>query len=113
MGFLEIRGAELGRRDLRRNGKHGHARPLTIEQAIDEVQIARAATPGADRKLSCQVRLGTGRESCDLLVPYMDPFDLALAADRMGQPIQTGAAHAIDSPDAVCGEGLRKLGSYC
>jgi hypothetical protein len=109
MGFLEIRGAELGRRDLRCNGKHGHARPLTIEQAIDEVQIARAATPGADRKLSCQVRLGTGRESRDLLVPYMHPFYLALAPDRIGQAVQAVADDAIYPLHAGCGEGLSKL----
>jgi hypothetical protein len=57
---------------------------VAIEQAIDEVQVAGSAASGADRKLSCQVRLGPGREGRDLLVPYMDPLDLALAADRIG-----------------------------
>src|SRR6266481_3964808 len=40
MGFLKIPRAEFGRRNLRRDGKHWHARPLTVEQAVDEVQIA-------------------------------------------------------------------------
>jgi hypothetical protein len=30
------------------------------------------------------MRLGTGRESRDLLVPYMNPLDLSLAANRIG-----------------------------
>jgi len=81
MGFLEISGAEFGRRDLRCNGKHRHARPLTIEQAIDEVQIAGSAAAGTDGEVSRQVRFGTGRKGCDLLVPHMHPFDLGLAAD--------------------------------
>src|SRR5260370_6915690 len=109
MGFLEISGAELGRRDLRRNGKHRHARPLTTEQAIDQVQIARAAAPGADTKLSRQVRLGTGRESRALLVPHMHPFYLALASDRVGQPIQAVADDAIYPLHAGGSEGFCKL----
>ena len=113
MGFLEISGADLGRRDLRRNRKHRHARAVTIEQAIDEVQIAGSAAAGADRELSCQVRLGAGRESRDLLVPDMHPFDLALASQSVGQAIQAVADDAIDPLDARCSEGLRKLISYC
>src|SRR5258707_10592614 len=106
MSFLEISGAEFGRRDLRRNGKHWDARALTIEQPVDEVQIAGSAAPGADGEFPCQVRLGTGRESCDLLVPHMHPFDLALAPDRIGQPVQAVADDAIDPLDTGGSEGL-------
>ena len=84
MRLLEISGADFGRRDLRRNGKHRHARAVAIEQAVDEVQVAGPAAAGADRELARQMRFGTGRESGDLLVPDMDPFDLALPADRIG-----------------------------
>src|ERR1700688_3340567 len=112
MGFLEISGAEFGRGDLRRNGKHGYARPLTIEQPIDEVQIARSTASGADRKLSCQVRLGTGRKGRNLLVPHMNPLDLSLAADRIGQPIQAIAHDAIYPFHASCSEGFCKLICY-
>ncbi len=113
MGFLEISGAEFGRRDLRGNGKHRQARPLTIEQAIDEVQIARSTATGADRKLACQMRFAAGRESCDLLVPHMHPFYLSLAADRIGQAVQAVADDAIDPLDASCRESFRKLISDC
>src|SRR5258706_1475493 len=109
MGFLKIPRAEFGRRNLRRDGKHWHARPLTVEQAVDEVQIAGSAASGADRKLASQMCLGTGRESRDLLVPHMHPFDLALATDRIGQPVQAVADDAIDPFHAGCGESLRKL----
>src|SRR5258705_9811411 len=113
MGFLEISGAEFGRRDLRCNGKHGHARPLTIEQAIDQVQIAGAAASRTDREFSRQVRLGAGCERSDLLVPHMHPFDLALAANRIGQPIEAVADDAIDPLDARGSEGFCKLISNC
>jgi hypothetical protein len=48
MGFLEISGAEFGRRDLCGNRKYRQARSMAIEQAIDEVQIAGSAAAGAD-----------------------------------------------------------------
>jgi hypothetical protein len=41
-----------------------------------------------------RLRLGTGRESRDLLVPHLHPFDLALATDRTGQPVQAVADDA-------------------
>src|SRR5258707_14062320 len=109
MGFLEISGAEFGRRDLRCNGKHRDARPLTIEQAIDEEQIAGSAASGADGKLSRQVRFGAGRESRDLLVPDMNPLDLALPTNRIGQPVQAVADDAINPLDRSDMYGFLKL----
>jgi hypothetical protein len=64
---------------LRRNSKHWHARPLAIEQPVDEMQIARPTAAGADRKLARQVRLGTGCKGSDFLVPHMDPRPIIFA----------------------------------
>ena len=55
MGLLEISGADLGRWDLRRNRKHGQARAVAVEQAVDEVQIAGAATARANGEFARQV----------------------------------------------------------
>ena len=62
--------------------EHRHARAVAIEEAVDEVQIARAAAAGADGELARQMRLGARRERGDLLVPDMNPLDLALPAKR-------------------------------
>ncbi len=51
---------------------------MAIEQAVDEMQIARPAAAGADGELAGQMRLGAGREGGDLLVADVDPLDLAL-----------------------------------
>src|SRR5208283_1442167 len=85
MGFLEIACANLGRGDLRGNGEHRHTRTVTIEQAVDQMQIARSAASGADGELTRQMRLGACRESGNFLVPDVDPLDLVLAPDRVGQ----------------------------
>jgi hypothetical protein len=77
------------------------------------VQIAGSTASGADRKLACQIRLGAGRESRDLLVAHMHPFDLGLAADRIGQPVQAIADDVIDPLHAGCSEDFCKLVSDC
>jgi hypothetical protein len=59
------------------------------------------------------MRFSARRESRDLLVPYMHPFDLALATYRIGQPVQAVADNAIYPLDTGCSEGLCKLVSYC
>ena len=108
-GSLKIAGADLGRRDLRSNGEHGQPRTVAVEQAVDEVEVAGPAAAGADGELTRQMRLGTRREGRDLLVPDMDPFDLTLAAKRVGQPVQAVANNAINPLDTRCGENLREL----
>src|ERR1700742_603057 len=77
------------------------------------MEIAGAAAPGTDRKLSRQMRFGTGCESRDLLMPYMHPLDLALTADRIGQSIQAVADDAVNPLHAGDGEGFRKLVGNC
>jgi hypothetical protein len=109
MGLLKIAAADLGRRDLRGDAEHGHARAVAVEQSVDEVQVARSAAAGADGELAAQMRLGPGRERGDLLVPYMDPLDLALAADGVSEPVQAVADDAVDPLDARSGERLGEL----
>jgi hypothetical protein len=73
------------------------------------VQIAGPAAAGTNGELTRQMRLGTSREGRDLLVPDVHPLDLALAPQRVGQPIQAVADDAVDTFHARCGENLREL----
>jgi hypothetical protein len=82
---------------------------VAVEQTVDQVQIARPAAARADRELAREMRLGAGRERGDLLVPDMDPFDPALAAQRVGQAIQAVADDAIHPLDTRSGERLGEL----
>ena len=112
MRFLEVPRADLGRRNLRGDREHGYAGSVTIEQAVDQVQIARPAAPGADRELTRQMRLGTRCEGCDFFVPDMHPLYLPLAAKRVRQPVQAVADNAVNPLDTCCSEGFRKLISH-
>jgi hypothetical protein len=84
VGFLEIARTDLGRRYLCGNAKHRHPRAVTVEQAIDEMHIAGSTAAGAHGEFARQMRLGPRSEGRDLFVPYVDPFDLALAPERVG-----------------------------
>src|SRR5438067_5145667 len=109
MRFLEVAGADFGRRNVRGDGQHRHTRAVTIKQTIDQVQIARPTAAGTHGELSGQMRFGTRGESRDLLVPDMDPLDLALPADRIGNPVEAVADDAINPLDANSGQGFGEL----
>src|SRR5262245_20633761 len=112
MRLLKIAGADFRRWNLRRDSQHRHARAVAVEQAVDEMQIARSAAAGADRELTREMGLATGGKRRDLLVPDMNPFDLALAAERVGQPIETVANDAVDPFDSGRDENFGKLIRY-
>jgi hypothetical protein len=82
---------------------------VTIEKAVDEMQIARSAAPRADGKLARQMRLGARGEGGDLLVPDMQSLDLALSAKRVGQTVQAVADNAVYPLDARRSEDFGEL----
>ena len=88
MGRLEIMAADLLARDVRGDRQHRHAAAIAVEQAIDQVQVARPAAAGADRELAGEVRLGTGGEGAGFLVAHVHPFDRLVPAQRIGDAVQ-------------------------
>jgi hypothetical protein len=85
---------------------------MAVEQAVDEVQIAGPAAAGTNGELTSQMRLGTSREGRDLLVPEVDPLDLALSPQRVGEAVEAIADNAIDPLDPSRSQGLHELISY-
>ena len=86
---------------------------MTIEQAVDEVEVAGRAAARADGEFTCRMRFGARREGRDFLVPDMNPLDLALPAKRVGQAVQAIANNAINPLDANRGEDFRELIRDC
>ena len=80
---------------------------MTIEQAVDKVQVAWPATAGADDELTRQMRLGTRRKSRDLLMPDMNPLDLTLPANCIRQAVKAITNNAINPLDTRRGKGWR------
>ena len=106
MRFLEVGAADLGARDLGGDRQHRHAAAVAVEQSVDQMQVAGAAASGADGELAGEMCLGAGGKGGGLLVPHMDPVDLLLLAQRIGETVQRIADHAIDAPHAGNGQGF-------
>jgi hypothetical protein len=71
-----------------------------VEQAVDQMQVAGAATAGADRQLTGQMRLGTGGKGSGLFVAHVNPLNLFLTAQRVSKAIQRVTYHAKHAFDA-------------
>ena len=85
---------------------------MTIKQTIDQMQIARSAAACADGELPRQVRLGAGGEGRDFLVSDMQPLDLPLPADSIGQTIEAVPDDPVNALHPRGGEGLDELISH-
>src|SRR6266403_3745902 len=94
---------------MSRDRHHWHPRAVAVEQTIDEVQVARAATSGADRETTCDMRVPAGGERGDFLVPDMQPLHAAMAAQCIGEAIEAVANDSIDTLDTGGGEGFDHL----
>src|SRR6266851_5902803 len=94
---------------MSRDRHYWHARAVTVEQTVDEVQVARTATSGADRETTCDMRIRAGGERGDFLVPDMQPLHAAMAAQRIGEAIEAVAYDSIDALDTGGGEGFDHL----
>src|SRR6202035_606350 len=98
---------------LNRSGQtprhHRQARTVAVEQTIDQVQVARTATSGADRETARDMRIRAGRERGDFLVPDMQPLNAAMAAQCIGEAIEAVAYDSIDTLDTGGGEGFDHL----
>jgi hypothetical protein len=98
MRFLKVAEPDFRRRNMRGDGQYRLLVTVAIEQAIDQMQIAWAATAGADSELAGGGRIGTRGKRRDLLVTGMHPAYRAKLVEAVRQPVQ---AVASDSPDAL------------
>jgi hypothetical protein len=94
---------------LRCDRHHRNARALAVEQTVDKVQVAGAATSGADREAVSYVGVGAGGEGGDLLVPHVQPFDPVAPPNGVGEAVQAVADDALDALHACRGENPNHL----
>ena len=82
---------------------------MTVEQPVDEVQVAGSAATGADDETPREVSLRTGCECRHFLVPHVNPFDLALAPQGVRDAVETVADDSVHALDAGARENLDEL----
>ena len=98
--FLDVIESEFVARNLTCDEDHGRAVAMSLEDAIHEMEAARAATARDGGQSACQLRLGTCGERTGLLMSDMDPADAALL-DAMSDVVQRIA----DDPVAAFNAG--------
>ena len=103
--LLEVGGTNLDARDVRGNGQDGRARAVRVVQAVDEVQVARAARTRTHGELARKLSLSRSRERRRLLVAHVDPVDAALRraaglAHGVHDRVERIADDAVDPVDS-------------
>ena len=88
MGLLEVIPADLHSRNVRSDRQDGHPAAVGVEQAVDQVQVARPAASSAYRQFPGQRRLPGSRERGRLLMTHMVPGDPPGPAQRVGESVQ-------------------------
>ena len=111
MRFLEVGLADLRTGNVARQRHHGRSGAVGVIEAIDEVQVAWAATASAGHELAGQVRLGAGGEGCCFLMANVNPVHAPFCsrpslADRINDGVQAVTDNAIHPADA-CRNQLR------
>ena len=94
--------------DLGRDQDDRRAIAVGFIQPVDEVKAAGAAAAGAGCQVVGELRLGPGREGAGLLVPHVDPFDLA-DADGARDLVQRVADDPVAPLHAGC---LKRFDQY-
>ena len=89
---------------------------MAVEQAVDQVQVARTTAAGAHGQLAGQMRLGARREGRALLMAHVDPLDRLLSPQRIGEAVQGVADNAVDALNANVaehvGNQIRRRGGH-
>ncbi len=105
MRLLEIIEADLGRRDMARDRQHRHPIAVAVEQAVDEVKVARAAAARAHRQFAGRGRLGPGGEGPRLFMTDMHPVDRAQSTQTVVDRVEAISRDAPNPLYAGVGEG--------
>src|ERR1700680_893504 len=94
--FLKEVRANFTRRNLSRDRQNGREGLVRVKQAIDKMEVARAATASTDGESTRQLRLGAGRERPGFFVAHVNPFDPFVVVNGRDDAVQRISDDAID-----------------
>ena len=88
MRFLKIAAANFLTWNLRGDGDNRDTAAVTIVKSVDQMQIAGAATSRADGEATGEVSFRTRSERGRFFMPHMNPLDLLLSAEGIGDAVE-------------------------
>jgi len=112
-GFLKIAAANFAAGDLSRDREHWNAAAMAIIKTIDQMQIARAATPRAYRQSSSQMCFCAGRERGCLFVAHVNPLNLPLPPNRVGDSVKGITGNPVNPFHPGCRKSLHEQIRNC
>jgi hypothetical protein len=80
---------------MRGDSENRNTAPMAVEQAVDKVQIPRAAAPTADCELPREMSLGASGESRAFLMPHVNPFNRTIPAQGIRESIKRIPHHTV------------------
>jgi hypothetical protein len=82
---------------------------MAVEQSIDQMRVAWATAPGANRQVTSQVRFRARCKCCGFLMARVDPLNVAAFTQCLCQSVQTVTDHAIYS---LHSGGMQNFGEH-
>src|SRR6267378_5867519 len=97
ISLLKVSATNLTTRNMCGNSEYWDTVPLTVVEAIDQMQVPGPAAPGANCQCSRQMRFGSGGKSPRLFMPHVHPLNILFYAYGVRDAVQRVANHAVDS----------------
>src|SRR5437016_12524300 len=99
--LLKISAADCVAGNLRRNGEHGNSAAMAIVEAVDQMEIARAAASGTHRQLFCQLCFRAGSERRCFFVSDRYPFQIFPRTNGIGKAVESITDQSVHSLHAI------------
>ena len=102
--LLEICAADFAARNLRGNRQHRNAIAMAVVKAVDEMQIARAATATAYRKAPGQERFRACGECRRFLMPDRHSGDVISWSNGISDSVERISGYSQNPLNTCCDE---------
>src|SRR5215204_259112 len=112
MRFLEVASSYLGGRNMSGYGENGCPRPVTVVQAVDEMEVAWPATARTNGETPCQLHLGACGEGSRIFMQTVDPFDGSIPTDFLSNRVERISNDAVDPPNSSLDQNLHQFRCY-
>src|SRR5437879_7068295 len=88
VGFLKVAAADFMAGDLRGDGEDRDTTAVTVVEAVDQMEIARATTAGADGQAAAEMRLRARGKRRRLFMAHGNPLEIVPFADGIRDAIE-------------------------
>ena len=111
-GLLKISAPDFIAWNLRRDGQDGNTAAVTVVEPVDQMQVPGTAAPSADRQPAREMSFRSSGKRCCLFMPHVNPLNLFLCANRVGDAVERVAANTVNLPNSCFSENFYQQVRY-